>query len=118
MIVKLLTEQHLKFLQKEAAQVRLSLHLSLVGNHMSGLKYQRIWIAQKSFKENNFFHQKIVGSTLEIFAKVFFSCGKYLLKYELKTLFLLFHHIENILNKSENATSELCAIYIQNDASQ
>ena len=37
MIVKLLTEQHLKFLQKEAAQVRLSLHLSLVGNHMSTL---------------------------------------------------------------------------------
>ena len=41
MIVKLLTEQHLEFLSlKEAAQARLSLHLSkchIVGNHMSWL---------------------------------------------------------------------------------
>ena len=73
---------------------------------------------EKFQRKRFFFHQKIVGSTLEISAKVFFSLGKYLLNYGMKTLFLLFHHIENILNKSENATPELCAIYIQNDASQ
>ena len=39
MIVKLLTEHHLEFLSlKEAAEARLSLHMSkcyIVGNHMS-----------------------------------------------------------------------------------
>ena len=43
MIVKLLTEHHLEFLNlKKAAQARLSLHLSKChtdGNHMSRLKY-------------------------------------------------------------------------------
>ena len=43
MSVKLLTEHHLEFLRlKEAAQIRLSLHLSkchIVGNHMSQLSY-------------------------------------------------------------------------------
>ena len=43
MIVKLLTEQHLEFLSyEEAAQARLSLHISkyhIVGNHMSRLNY-------------------------------------------------------------------------------
>ena len=44
MSVKLLTEQHLKFLRlKGAAQAGLSLHLSkyhIVGNHMSWLNYK------------------------------------------------------------------------------
>ena len=43
MSVKLLTEHHLEFLSlKQAAQDRLSLHLSkchIVGNHMPWLKY-------------------------------------------------------------------------------
>ena len=43
MSVKLLTEQHLQFLSlKEAAQARLSLHVSkyhVVGNHMLWLNY-------------------------------------------------------------------------------
>ena len=43
MSVKLLAERHLEFLSsKEAAQARLSLHLSkchIVGNHMSRLNY-------------------------------------------------------------------------------
>ena len=43
MIVKLLTEHHLEFLSlKEAAEARMSLHLSkhhIVGNHMSWLNY-------------------------------------------------------------------------------
>ena len=44
MSVKLLTEHHLEFLSlKEAAQARLSLHMSkchIVGNHMSGLIFR------------------------------------------------------------------------------
>ena len=43
MYVNLLTAHHLEFLSlKEAAQARMSLHLSkchIVGNHMSWLKY-------------------------------------------------------------------------------
>ena len=30
----------------------------------------------------------------------------------------IYYAVLNILNKSENATPELCAIFIQNDASQ
>ena len=44
MIVELLTHHHLEFLSlKEAAEARVSLHLSkchIVGNHMSRLKFR------------------------------------------------------------------------------
>ena len=53
MTVKLLTEHHLEFLSlKEAAQARLSLHLSkchIVGNHMSWLNYVAYFVCVDAF---------------------------------------------------------------------
>ena len=52
------------------------------------MKNSSLKMPEKSFKENNiFFMKKIVGSALELSAKVFFSFNR----YQLRTLFLLFN---------------------------
>ena len=63
MIVKLLTEQHLKFLSlKEAAGARLSLHLPKyhnVGNHMSWLNHVGPSSARQRNADDGLFVQTI-----------------------------------------------------------
>ena len=74
MTIKLLTEHHLEFQSLEAAQARLSLHLSkchIVGNHMSQLNnkdatntffnlvllFHRTYHRLGIFRGHEFFHE-------------------------------------------------------------